>query len=162
MVEFDIQRCTRKCAKTDREFQPEEEFYSALIAEGSTVVRHDYSKEAWEAPPENALGWWKSRMPEANAKKVNWAPNDVMLHYFEQLADDPASADVRYVLSLLMIRRRVVRLEETRHEAEGGEHMVLYCPKNETEYVVPVSEPTGERVQQIQESLTQLLFADAT
>ena len=162
MVDFEVQRCTRKCAKTDREFLPNEEFYSALVAEGSGVVRYDYSKGAWESPPDNVLGWWKSRMPEPNAKKVNWAPNDVMLHYFEQLADDPANLDVRYVLALLMIRRRVVRLEETRHDGAGGEQMVLYCPKNENEYVIPVAEPIGTRVQEIQSALSRLLFADAT
>ena len=101
-------------------------------------------------------------MPEPNAKKVNWAPNDVMLHYFEQLADVPADADVRYVLALLMIRRRVVRLEETRHDEDGCEQMVLYCPKNENEYVIPVIEPNGNRVEEIQAELSRLLFADAT
>lgn len=162
MIDFEVQRCTRRCAKTDREFQPSEEFYSALISEGSAVVRYDYSKEAWDTPPDNALGWWKSRMPEPNARKVNWAPNDVMLHYFEQLADDASKVDVRYVLALLMIRRRVVRLEETRHDEDGRELMVLYCPKNENEYVIRVVEPVGDRVKEIQEELARLLFADAT
>ena len=63
-------------------------FYSVLVAEGAAVNRYDYSKEAWDEPPENAVGWWKSQMPEPNANKINWAPNDVMVHYFEQLGED--------------------------------------------------------------------------
>lgn len=162
MVDFEVQRCTRRCAKTDREFTPGEVFYSALVQDGGSVVRFDYSREAWERPPEDAIGWWKSQMPEPNAKRVNWAPNDVMLHYFQQLGDDPSKAGVRYVLAILMIRRRVVRLEEEREDEAGNRVMVLYCAKTETEYVVPVLEPEGERIKEIQEELSKLLFADAT
>ena len=161
MVDFEIQKCTRRCAKTEREFCPGETFYSVLIAESASVVRYDYAAEAWEEPPENAMGWWKSQMPEPNAKKVNWAPNDVMLHYFEQLANDPTKVDVRYVLALLMIRRRVVRLDETRRDEFEQEVMVLYCPKNEKEYLIPILVPTGERVKDIQDELSRLLVADA-
>ena len=34
MLDFEIQRCARKCAKSDREFQAGETFYSVLISEG--------------------------------------------------------------------------------------------------------------------------------
>ena len=161
MIDFEVQRCTRQCAKTQREFEPGETFYSALISEGAEVVRRDFSEQAWDEPPENAIGWWKSQMPEPNAKRLNWAPNDVMLHYFEQLEGDPAKRDVRYVLSLLMIRRRVVRLEGTETDDAGQDVLVLYCPKKEAEYKTEVVEPSGERVKQIQDELSQLLFADA-
>lgn len=162
VFELDIQRCTRRCAKTEREFQPREVFHSVLVAEGAAVVRYDYSQEAWDQPPENALGWWKSQMPEPNAKKVNWAPNDVMLHYFEQLAEVSDKADIRYVLALLMVRRRIFKLEETDVNDEGSEVMLLYCPKNETDYKVSVFEPSPERAAEIQVELSKLLYADAS
>jgi len=162
MVDFKVQRCTRHCAKTDRELQPGERFFSVLITEGAEVVRYDYAEDAWEQPPENALGWWKSQMPEPHAKRANWAPNDVMLHYFERLEQDATKADVRYVLALLMIRRRIMRIEETTIDECGREVLVLYCPKNENEYTTPVIEPDTERAQRIQDELLHLLFADAT
>ncbi len=162
MIDFDIQRCTRRCAATNREFNAGESFYSVLVAEGSQVLRYDYADDQWEGPPENSLGWWRSRMPDANAKTVNWAPNDVMVHYFEQLAAQPDKQDVRYVLALLMIRRRVVRLEESKEDEKGQETMVLYCPRNDNEYSVNVLSPTRERIDEIQEILAQLLFADSS
>jgi hypothetical protein len=162
MVDFEIQRCSRRCAETDREFQPGEEFYSLLVAEGARVKRLDYSREVWREPPPAAIGWWKSHMPEPNAKRLHWAPNDVMLHYFEQLEGDADRADLRYVLALLLIRRRVVRLEEARRDADGRELMILYSPKHEKEYALHVVEPSAERVRQIQDELSKLLFADAS
>ena len=162
MIDFEIQRCTRRCAKTQREFKPGEPFYSVLVPDGAEIRRHDYSAEAWDGPPEDAVGWWKSQMPDANAHKMHWAPNDVMLHYFQQLEGQPGKEDIRYVLALLMIRRRIVRLEATETDPQGREIMVLYCPRGEVEYRVPVTAPAGPRVDEIQQELAALLFADAS
>ena len=161
MLDFEVQRCTRRCATTDRELQPGETFYSVLRVEGADVVRSDYCDEAWLGPPDEALGWWRSQMPTPSTNKLHWAPNDVMLHYFEQLENQPQKQDVRYVLALLMIRRRVVRLEDTEDLGDDRELMVIFCPRNENEYKVSVVPPTEERINEIQKELAELLFADA-
>ena len=161
MLDFEVQRCTRHCAATDREFQPGDEFFSVLLPEGGEVVRYDYGVDTWQGPPEKAIGWWKSSMPDRNANRLHWAPNDVMLHYFVELENNAGKQDVRYVLALLMVRRRILRVEETEAEENGDETMILYCPRNETEYRVAVVEPTGDRIGEIQDDLAELLFAKA-
>jgi hypothetical protein len=160
MIDYVVQRCTRHCAVTGRELVSGEEFYSTLTAEGADVVRRDFSAEAWQGPPEGVLGWWKSHMPERSAKKLHWAPNDVMLELLEELESQSEKEDMRYVLALLLIRRRVVRLEETRQEA-GREVSVLYCPRREATYRVVTVVPDAARTQAIQEELARLLFAAA-
>jgi hypothetical protein len=161
MLDFDVQRFTRRCAQSDRELQPGEEFYSVLVAEGASVIRRDYCSEAWEGPPPGAIGFWKSQVPDVHSRKMHWAPNDVILHYFEQLESEPEKADMRYVLALLMIRRRIVRLEDSETDDQGQEYDVLYCPRNEREYRVVVVTPTEPRIGQIQNELAELLFADS-
>lgn len=158
MVEYDIQRCTRKCAATNRELKPGESVYSVLVVEGAQIVRRDYSGEGWPGPPETSLGWWKSTIEGSGTRKLHWAPHEVILHYFEQLEGDPTRADLRYVLALLMVRRRIVRSEGTESDASGQETLKLFCPRNETEYRVPVVLPgTSERAEAIQQELAQLL-----
>ncbi len=157
LMDYEIQRFTRHCAATGRELTPGEEVYSVLIAEGSKTQRLDYSAEAWAGPPRNALGWWRSHVPGKGTRRIGWAPNDVMLEYFEGLADRPEDRDKRFVLALLLVRRRVMRHEETEIDAEGREVMVLYCPRRETTYQVPAAPPSAERTQQIQEELAELL-----
>jgi len=110
-LDFEVQRFTRRCHQTDRELTPGETFYSALFDEPSGVVRRDYAADAWEGPPEDAVSSWKSQVPAQTSTKVNWAPNDVMMHYFEKLENDAEKADFRYVLTLLMIRRRILQFE---------------------------------------------------
>ena len=160
MLDFEVQRCTRRCAKTDRELLPGEAYFSALVPQGSSVSRLDFSTEGWTGPPEGSLGWWQSRLPEANAQKAQWAPNDVMLNYFEELEQRPDQADARYVLALLMVRRRILRLENTETDPAGVETLVLFCSRNDAEYRVPAALPSDERAAEIQNELARLLHTE--
>jgi hypothetical protein len=134
-------------------------FYSVLVAKGTNLVRHDYSAEAWQGAPEKAVGWWKSHLPAREGVRMHWAPNDVMLDLLEQLANDPLRADMRYVLALLLVRRRVCRLEETQRDLQGQEKLVLFCPRRDQEYRVNVAMPDDKRSKEIQDELARLLFA---
>ena len=48
---------------------------------------------------------------------------------------------MRYVLSLLLIRRRVVRLEETERDTRAARFRCSYCPRRETTYRVATVMP---------------------
>ena len=160
-MDYQIQRCTRCCAATGRELAPGEDFYSVLIAEGADLKRCDYSVDAWDGPPDGVIGWWKSQMPSPSSRRMHWAPNDVMLHFFEQLQSQSDKEDMRYVLALLLVRRRVMRVEERERDEEGREVLVLYCPRRETTYKVAAVTPHDPRIEEIQEELAKLLFAKA-
>jgi hypothetical protein len=163
MLDFELHRCTRQCCETEAILQPGDEFYSALVVQGAQVIRRDYAAAAWKGPPEGTLGWWKAQVPDIQSRRMFWAPNDVMAHYFEQLYEQAdAPQDLCYVLTLLMIRRRVVRLEDTERDDDGHETFVLYCPRNEREYRVAVVTPTPERIGEIQQHLGALLFGGNT
>jgi hypothetical protein len=171
LPDFEIQRCTRRCAATERPLEPGEECFSLLVADGAAVSRHDFSTEAWRGPPEHAIGWWKTRVPEPNAKKIKLAPNEVLLNFFDQLADQPANEDMRYVLALLLLRRRVLRLETTaaaddtwagqRGRPPKTESIFLSCPKRDASYEVAVAMPDEQRIDEIQQQLSELLLAGA-
>jgi len=156
MLDYDIQRCSRRCVASDRELKNGETCYSVLTAEGADVVRRDYSAEGWPGPPDDAIGWWKSTVVDPNAGRMSWAPNDVMLHYFERLEGDPAE-DARYVLALLLVRRRVLRVEGNDTDTGGRRVALLYCGRNETQYRVAEVAPTPERAAAIQQQLAELL-----
>lgn len=155
MLDFEVQRCTRRCAATDREFKPGEVVFSALVPRGAEVVRQDFAADAWQGPPEKAIGWWKGRVPDGVQPKQSWAPNDVMLDYFQRLADQPEKADACYVLALLLIRRRVLKLEEG--TTDTGDELSVFCARNEKVYRIPAVLPDETRVQQIQAELRAAL-----
>ncbi|MEN6407011.1 MAG: hypothetical protein ABFC77_11130 [Thermoguttaceae bacterium] len=159
-MDYEVQRSARHCSVTGREFGPGEVFYSVLTADGATLNRTDYSPEAWQGPPAECVGWWKSQIPDRNSARKHWAPNDVMLQFWEELAEQPDRRDMRYVLTLLLVRRRVFRLEEEGTASDGPDGqpwLAVYCPRRETTYRVPVVPPDPQRVETIQEELAAML-----
>ena len=156
-MEYEVQRCTRHCVTTGRELSPGESYYSVLIEKGTQLQRLDYALEAWQGPPADAIGWWKSQTPSTQTRRTHWAPNDVMLEFFDQLEGQPESQDTRYVLALLLVRRRVMRLEESETDAAGSESLMLYCPRRDATYTIPAVVPNAARIEEIQEQLAQML-----
>jgi hypothetical protein len=160
LLDFEVQRCTRRCAASDRALEPGDLCYSVLEVHGADVLRKDFAAESWTGAPEGAVGWWKGRVPEPTAKKIKLAPNDVLLELFDQLAERPDQWDLRYVLTLLLIRRRVLRVDLGAN-ANEQDQMSVYCPKRDVTFEVVVSMPSGPRIDEIQNQLSELLIADA-
>jgi hypothetical protein len=156
MWDAEVQRFTRHCSQSGRSLQPGETYYSALIPQAGSVQRRDYAAEAWPGPPANALGWWRSTVPDPKSRRPGWAPSDVILHFFMQLEDAPSQADMRYVLALFLLRRRLVKLDQET-TVQGERYLRLTCPKLAAEFEVRVTEPQPQRIAEIQQQLSELL-----
>jgi hypothetical protein len=156
-MDYEIQHAARLCQTTGRELAPGEVYYSALVESGAELTRQDFCVEAWQGPPPDSVGWWKSQRPEAGKRPSAGALNDLMLDLFDQCEHKPEQADMRYVLALLLVRRRVLRAEEDTQDAQGREILVLYCPRRDVTYQIAAVSPDDTRIQQIQDELTRLL-----
>ena len=97
------------------------------------------------------------RCPTRTRRRAYWAPNDVLLNFFDELAAQPDKQDMRYVLALLLVRRRVMRMEEEQRDEAGHERLMLYCPRRDTQYEVPAVAPEPQRAEEIQQVLAKLL-----
>lgn len=159
MAKYEFKRTARKCYETQREFDRGEEFFSALIDTDAGPERRDFGHDIWKGPADDCIGWWKSTVPLLEAGRVYWAPSDVLLAYFENLAGK-AIKDATYVMGLLLVRKRLLQLVETDDEAEGGPLMILRNRKTKEKIEIPVVELTAERMIQIQDELAENLFMD--
>jgi hypothetical protein len=156
-MEYDIERSAKCCAKTGREFASGESFYSVLVADPGGYKRSDFSLDAWHGPPPHAVAWWKSQIPSKTALKPPWAPNEALLNFLDELGEQPDKQDMRYVLALLLVRRRVLRLEEEQHGESGPQRTLFYCPRRDTTYEIPAVLPDPHRADEIQQVLAKLL-----
>jgi hypothetical protein len=138
-----------------------EEFYSVLVAEGGQVRRRDYCAAAWSGPPAEAIGWWKSRVPARQVQAARLAPGEVLLNLLQQLEGIEEQQELRYLLALWLVRRRVLRLEETRREPQGREVLALYAPRLDLRLEVAAVPPGPERTAELEAYLAKLLFAEA-
>ena len=162
----EIPRCTKFCAATGQEIAPGQTVFSVLLEEEGNYKRIDYSHDGWKNRPKNSgtaenltLGWWKHQLPISTDKKAKLAPNEILLSLFEQLAEQPDKQDLRYVLALLLIRRRVFRLESEEKATDGQplDKMTIYHSKTDTTYEIFVAVAEQERMEQLQNELAHLI-----
>jgi hypothetical protein len=159
MLNFEFRPSSKKCSATDRMLLPGEEFFSALIERGDDLQRLDFSLEAWQGPPEQCIGWWKSTIPVVRGNKIYWAPRKVLLAYFEHVRQQVGRADVAYVMALLLVQKKILSLDDIL-ESAGSQSLHLRSRQENLKYQVPVVDIPPARVQQIQDELAVQLFSD--
>ncbi len=125
---YQIDRPSGQCAATGRELEPGEPFYAALVEdETGALQRADYCVEAWEAgeQPDACFGFWKSTVPEPNARRKPFVDDAVLLNLLRRLeeADQPQRVAFRFVLMLILMRKKLLRYDRTerRPDSEGVE-----------------------------------------
>ena len=159
MVNFDFKRTSRKCSISGRSFESGEEYVSLLVEEDDELIRKDIALSEFDAPPENCVGWWKSRVPDLDKGTVYWAPKDVLMSYFQHLIQQPDSPDMVYVMAILLLQKKHLRLLETT-VVDEVESMSLICHSTKEKFDVKVVEVSQERDASIQNEMAEKLFTD--
>jgi hypothetical protein len=155
---MEVPKAARNCCLTGRELLSGELFFSVLIEENEVFVRRDFASESWKGPPENFIGWWKSTVQNTNEKKIKLAPNEVLLNLFEQIRTNSGQMDLLYVLSLLLIRRRLFRYDREEQDEYGQKKMFVYAIKENKSFEIPIAMPNLQRLEEIQNQLAELLY----
>jgi hypothetical protein len=158
MIDYQIQTNSRRCAQTGRELRPGEKYFSVLLDEAGKFVRKDYSTEAWTGPPEGAFSFWAGRIPVGESRRQPRFDDEMLMECFQRLEDqtDPGRRNFRYVLALLLLRRKRLKLEPS---PPGGdpESLALRCPKTRTLYRVADPRLTDAEMEAVQEEVFEVL-----
>ena len=157
LLDFEVAHCSRRCAVSGRILAAGEIYFSTLHLESGAPVRRDLGVEQWQGAGEEVIAWWRSCVPENDAARPKLAPSEVLLNLFAELAGQPTEQEFRYVLGLLLLRRKMVRLAENRRDAEG-DVMILDCPQREEQFELRVATPTAERAAELERRLVELLY----
>ena len=116
VTEYHIKPIGKTCAATGKDLVPGGSCHSVLVEKNGELLRFDYSEEGWGQPPHGTIAHWRCEAPEpVTAVKKTLDPNELM-RQFEQLCEEasPAHEKFRYVLALLLVRRRRLKLEGTK------------------------------------------------
>ena len=158
MTEYQIQANTRRCALSGRELRPGDMFYSVLLEEGGTFLRRDYSSEAWQGPPHGAFGFWAGRIPAGEQNKHAPIDEELLLDCFQRLEGEaePARVNFRYVVALLLMRRKRLKFEEARTDGDQ-EVLLLRCARTRNAYRVFNPRLTEQEMAAVQEEVFKVL-----
>ncbi len=158
MTDFKIESSGRRCVVTGRELKPGEKCFSVLRAEDGKFVRSDYSPEAWQGEPADAFSFWAGRVPGAEGRRRLTIDDDLLFDCFQKLEgqDQPSRQSFRYVLGLLLLRRKRLALQETTTEG-NVELLTLREPKTGTRHRVVNPGLSDDETMRVQEDVFQAL-----
>ena len=154
---YDVARPLGKCAVSGADIVAGQKFMAALRETPAGFERVDVSLEAWpQFDRKDVLAFWQTTMPKHEQKKKVFVDDQVLCELFERLADttEPAKINFRFVLGLILMRKRMIIYENTRHE-EGKEiwsvrfkgredRLDLVNPKLDEQQVLEVSQQLSE------------------
>jgi hypothetical protein len=157
MTEYQIEANTRRCAVSGRELKPGEKYYSVLTDEAGKFQRRDYSYECWQGAPAGAFSFWAGRIPAADDRRPK-IDDEMLLDCFQRLEgeSDAGRVNFRYVVALLLMRRKRFRFEEARLEGDK-EYLVLRCVKSGQIYRVVNPLLSEEEMAAVQEEVFKVL-----
>lgn len=163
---YPVNRSTGVCAASGRVLAPGETCVAVLVeSEGAKgLQRFDYSVEAWEGgarpdAPARVFGFWRARVGTDVKPRAAMMSDPELLDLFEELAGTSEHKQVvfRYVLALLLIRRRSLRLMGSRPG------MLLVLPKGAEGPPLEVADPGMDESAAAEaiEQLTQVVAPEA-
>lgn len=136
-------------------------FYAVLVGTPSGFERRDFSAEAWPGPPQDYFCFWKSRVPRRAEKARRLVDDQVIINLFLRLetATEPVKLQFRFVLALLLMRRRLLKYEET-ESREGGEYWVMRLTGEGSRHNVLNPRLDESQVSRLSEELGAILRGD--
>ncbi len=175
-MELKLHRPHAACTQTGRSFVAGDPLVSVLVRSEGRLDRCDYAADAWAGPPANTLAWWRWTYPATTAAGATLAPADVLLDVLEELEGSEPDAALRYLVTLELVRRRVLRFIDrplaNRRGPDAGVgavsepgqpalpvDLVVACRKRDREYVVRIVSPQHATAPSVEERFTTLLWS---
>ncbi len=160
--DWSMPRRAEGCLRCQRAFDVGEAFQTLLYETPEGYGRRDY---CLGCPPEESpapLGRWKTRRPEPSAKKTFAFDRETVLAFFERLSDsdDLRRRQFRFVLALLLWRKKALRLGAT--DATPTEEVWEFsAPRSGVTYRLVRPELDEDQLEQLSTQLEQLLATGA-
>ncbi len=122
MADWEIKKPLGQCCLTNREIQPGEEFYAALVETEQGLERRDFCADAWDNEKPQVFCYWKSKLPDPDEKKQIFVDDEMLIAFFERLEkeSDQEKINFRFVIMLVLMRKRKFKYDSSR-QVDGQE-----------------------------------------
>ena len=163
-TKWSIGRRQGACAVTGRAFADGERHASLVEVHEGELIRRDLAWDVWEERERSGapapLCWWVTRH-RINPSRSVQLDLEGLEQLFERLEGRPEVAvrELRYLLCLLLMRKRKLAIDRVERGPEG-ERMIVRRPRREVRYEVYVFDFTPERMGELRAEL-QAIFDGA-
>jgi hypothetical protein len=161
--EWSIQSRCDRCFVTGEPFTDGQPFYTLLFDEKASFRREDLSVAAFQARPADApkpAYFWRSKFepppPKAPEPLGKQTAEDLLRAYMAE--QTPQHANARYILALMLERKRVLKEVETR-QSEGQLLRIYEHSKSGEVFLIPDPQLRLDQVASVQLEIAELLGA---
>ena len=164
MSDWEINKPLGQCFGSGRKIEHGEEYFGALVVAEEGLQRRDFCAEYWESEKPDVFCHWKTKLPEPGQKKQLFVDDQMLMAFFERLGreTDQEKIDFRFVLTLILMRKRLLKYYESRTE-DGKEIWRLRIPGDKSaEGLVEVVNPhlDEEQIEQLSSQIGEILHPD--
>ena len=161
MADWEIKKTLGQCSGSGEEFQVGQEYFAALVQSEEGLVRQDFSDDYWQEHKPEAYCFWKTKMADPEEKKKLFIDDEMLMAFFERLADETEQEKVnfRFVLTLVLMRKRKLKYDSS--EVEDGNEVWTLKVTGQGRTVKVVNPNLNEdQIEQLSAQMGQILQVD--
>ncbi|UCG58152.1 MAG: hypothetical protein JSU70_01340 [Phycisphaerales bacterium] len=161
MGDWEIDKPMGHCFGSGREIKYGEEYFGALVETEEGLQRRDFSADYWQAQSPAVFCHWKTKLPHPEEKKKIFVDDEMLMAFFERLADatDPEKINFRFVLAMILMRKRRLKYDSSERQ---GDREVWRLRVTGDKQLVEVINPhlNDEQIDQLSSQIGQILQTD--
>jgi hypothetical protein len=161
MNEWEINKPLGQCYGTGEKIEYGQEYFGALVGTEEGLQRRDFCADYWDSQKPDVFCYWKTRLPEPGQKKQLFVDDQMLMAFFERLEKETEQEkiDFRFVLALVLMRKRILKYDETRTEDDKEIwRLRMVGDKQTAEVVNPHLDE--ERIEQLSSQIGEILQTD--
>ena len=159
MTDFAVPHSTKTCSVSGRTLAAGEKCYAVLSEDDGKYVRRDFAAEAWNGPPPGTVAFWAGRVPASDRPRKPTFNEELLVDWFGHLAGrtEPDRVNFRYVVALLLMRRKRLKFEDATRAESGESVLWLRDAKSGARHAVPDPRLTGDEAAAVQDEVFRVL-----
>ncbi len=160
-ADWDIKSRSHRCSQSGSEFQEGEYFYTLLIRDAEGFRREDLSEAAWKERNENnqPFSFWLTKNEPPAQRPPEAIPRDDAEGLLRRLIEenDPAHHNTRYILALMLERKRLLRPMES----QDKDRLVYEHISSGDTFVITNPHLSLEQIPNVQREVSDILTPPA-
>jgi hypothetical protein len=162
MADWEIKKTLGQCFGTNQLFEVGQDYYAALVETEQGLERRDFSIEYWDQMHPSVFCFWKSRMANPEQKKKLFIDDEMLMAFFDRLADEtePDKVNFRFVLTLILMRKRKLKYDSSAIDETGSEVWTLRVTGQDRIEKVVNPHLSEDQIEQLSGQMGQILQVD--
>ena len=160
MTEWDIQPRSDACTACQKSFADKEAYHTLLRMDASGYQRRDLCAACYaNAPRDGVLSYWQGeyKLPAPPpAEPIQKETAETLLRKLVE-STDPAHAAARYILAVMLERKRILKHRDTVREQKGDELLIYEHASTGESFTIPDPRLRLDQLAQVQQEIAVVL-----